>query len=248
MSAILSRHRWFNSCVIFFRSPLKLSTWLRDTPRMKAAISSWWVTADVCSSFGDCRCMFQFWWLQMYVPVLVTTDLCYSFIVTLNMLNLFWKELNSLWPSDVIWRPQSVSILAQVMAHCLTSPSHYLNQYWLIIKGGNHMRAISQRVPELILCTMIMEMKLLKLLPYLPGANELPVLCICICQGIYLNIDMVQVAEIYFCRRKVLVKLTWKELDGHNMNLPTFWECNMPSQVNNCHHKVFQHFWCASNQ
>ena len=175
------------------------------------------VTADVCSSFGDCRCMFQlmgdcrcmfqFWWLQMYVPVLVTADVCYSFIVTLNMLNLFWKELNSLWPSDVIWRPQSGSVLAEVMACCLTSPSHYLNQYWLIIKGGNHTRAISQRVPELIFCIMIMEMKLLKLLPYLPGANES--LCICICQGIYLNIDMVQVAEIYFCRRKVLVKLTW---------------------------------------
>ena len=40
---------------------------------------------------------------------------------------------NSLWPSDTIWRHKSGSTLAQVMACCLTAPSHYLNQYWLII-------------------------------------------------------------------------------------------------------------------
>ena len=42
---------------------------------------------------------------------------------------------NSLWPSDVIWRHGSTgrSTLAQVMACCLTAPSHYLNQCWLMI-------------------------------------------------------------------------------------------------------------------
>ena len=43
--------------------------------------------------------------------------------------------LNALWPSDAIWRHTSGSILAQVMACCLTAPSHYLNQCWLIISG-----------------------------------------------------------------------------------------------------------------
>ena len=38
---------------------------------------------------------------------------------------------SSLWPSDAIWW-QSGSTLAQVMACCLTAPSHYLNQCWLI--------------------------------------------------------------------------------------------------------------------
>ena len=38
--------------------------------------------------------------------------------------------LNSLWPSDAIWRCRSMSTLAQVMACCLTAPSHYLNQCW----------------------------------------------------------------------------------------------------------------------
>ena len=47
--------------------------------------------------------------------------------------------LNSLWPSDAIWRHRSGSTLAQVMACCLTAPSHYLNQCWLvIIKGQWH--------------------------------------------------------------------------------------------------------------
>ena len=41
--------------------------------------------------------------------------------------------LNSLWPSDAIWRHRSRLTLAQVMACCLTAPSHYLNQCWLII-------------------------------------------------------------------------------------------------------------------
>ena len=46
--------------------------------------------------------------------------------------NVKWNStLNSLWPSDVIWRQGSRSTLAQVMACCLTAPSHYLNQCWL---------------------------------------------------------------------------------------------------------------------
>ena len=36
-------------------------------------------------------------------------------------------------PSDAIWWQRSGSTLAQVMACCLTAPSHYLNQRWLII-------------------------------------------------------------------------------------------------------------------
>ena len=43
--------------------------------------------------------------------------------------------INSLRPSDAIWRQWSWTTLAQVMACCLTAPSHYLNQCWLIIRG-----------------------------------------------------------------------------------------------------------------
>ena len=40
---------------------------------------------------------------------------------------------DSLWPSDAIWRHRSGSTMAQVMACYLMSPSHYLNQSWLIV-------------------------------------------------------------------------------------------------------------------
>ena len=41
-------------------------------------------------------------------------------------------RVNSLRSGDGIWRHRSGSTLAQVMACCLTAPSHYLNQYLLI--------------------------------------------------------------------------------------------------------------------
>ena len=44
------------------------------------------------------------------------------------------KFINSLRPSDAIWRQWTWTTLAQVMACCLTAPSHYLNQCWLIIR------------------------------------------------------------------------------------------------------------------
>ena len=43
-------------------------------------------------------------------------------------------SINSLWPGDVIWRQRSKSTLAQVMTCCLTAPSHYRNQCWLMIR------------------------------------------------------------------------------------------------------------------
>ena len=46
---------------------------------------------------------------------------------------LIRKLINLLWPSDTIWRHRSGSTVAYVMAWCLTTPSHYLNQCWLII-------------------------------------------------------------------------------------------------------------------
>ena len=43
--------------------------------------------------------------------------------------------LNSLWPGDdAIWWYTTGWTLAQVMACCLTAPSHYLNQCWLTIR------------------------------------------------------------------------------------------------------------------
>ena len=45
-------------------------------------------------------------------------------------------SFKSLWPSNTIWWQISGSTLGQVMACCLTAPSHYLNQCWLIISAA----------------------------------------------------------------------------------------------------------------
>ena len=85
------------------------------------------------------------------------------------------RGFNSLWLNDAIWRYRSGSTLAQVMACCLREPNHYLNQCWLIVKYVRWHSAESnfvRSVPELIL-DMCLEITLLKLLPHLPGANEL---------------------------------------------------------------------------
>ena len=44
-------------------------------------------------------------------------------------------HINSWRPSDTIWRHRSGSTLAEVMACCLTTPSHNLNQCLFIING-----------------------------------------------------------------------------------------------------------------
>ena len=43
------------------------------------------------------------------------------------------KTINSLWDGDSIWYHGPHSTLVQVMACCLMAPSHYLDQWWLII-------------------------------------------------------------------------------------------------------------------
>ena len=57
-------------------------------------------------------------------------------LACLKQTNIFCSRcvlVNSLWPSDAIWRHRSGSTLVQIMVCCLTAPSHYLNQCWLII-------------------------------------------------------------------------------------------------------------------
>ena len=59
-----------------------------------------------------------------------------SLCLSLKVLRTLGNCVNSLWPSacsDAIRRQETESTLAQVMACCLTAPSHYLNQCWLII-------------------------------------------------------------------------------------------------------------------
>ena len=66
----------------------------------------------------------------------------FMLIFSKNKFNM--TRVNSLWPNHPIWGHRTWSTLAQVMACCLTAPSHYLNQCWLFISkvqshsSGNH--------------------------------------------------------------------------------------------------------------
>ena len=86
-----------------------------------------------------------------------------------------YKTLNSLWPSDAIWRQASRSTLVQVMACCLMAPSHYLNQCWLIISNvlwHSSEGIIIQRSQDTNQYTRL-KIEFFKSHPNLPGANEL---------------------------------------------------------------------------
>ena len=94
-----------------------------------------------------------------------------------NDTHLIWSSIewvNSLWPCDVIWWHESVSTLAQVMAWCLTAPSHYLKQCWLVICAvwQNSHESNFTGVPKLLFYISSLRMTFLKLLPHLPGLNE----------------------------------------------------------------------------
>ena len=88
-------------------------------------------------------------------------------------------DINTLWPSDAIWQHRSGSTVAQVKAWCLTAPSHYLNQWWLLISEvvwhpseGNFTASTQDAILKNEL-----EKYTLRLLPNPPGSNELMCLC-----------------------------------------------------------------------
>ena len=88
--------------------------------------------------------------------------------------------LNTLWPSDAIWRRRYWSTLVQVMTCCLTAPSHYLNQCWRItceviwhsFQGNIYLNT------QYINPQAVLEIQTLEIKVHLPGDNELISKCI----------------------------------------------------------------------
>ena len=77
-------------------------------------------------NFSDC-----YEWRE----ISITTQRLPFLIVSLNGTEGHCRHalLYSYELSDAIWRQKTVPTLVQVMACCLTTPSYYLNQCWLII-------------------------------------------------------------------------------------------------------------------
>ena len=73
-------------------------------------------------------------WLEIIKPSDTWKETCLTLWSSLCTACWWPSTINSLGPSDFyIWHCRSWSTLVQVMACCLTAPSHYLNQCWLII-------------------------------------------------------------------------------------------------------------------
>ena len=93
-------------------------------------------------------------WAWKYACKIISTSLWANELKVWNSNDIpTLLYVNSLGPSDVILRQRSLSTLTQVMACCLTAPSHYLNQCWLIvsevqvtfISGQFHKRCLNHQ-------------------------------------------------------------------------------------------------------
>ena len=86
-------------------------------------------------------------------------------------------SVNSLWPCDAIWHHRSGLTLAQVMACCLTMPSHYLNSWRFLISEVLWYSPENNFIASAKILFCIMSLKFIyiffKLLSNLPGASEL---------------------------------------------------------------------------
>ena len=75
--------------------------------------------------------------------------------------------------NDAIWRHRCRSVLVQVMACCLTAPSHYLKQSWLISsKVRLHSSTFWQVITHPSITKISLKITQLKFHINLPGANE----------------------------------------------------------------------------
>ena len=94
-----------------------------------------WISLHVWSGFFGSTCVMPGFDIQNSKKCLGQPS-CFSLDLACTELNeAIIKQVlvNSLGPSNAIWWQKTGSTLAQVMACCLTAPSHYLNQCWLII-------------------------------------------------------------------------------------------------------------------
>ena len=69
------------------------------------------------------------------------------------------SKIYSLWSTDAIWKHNSLPIMVQLKACCLSAPSHFwinVDKSWVRLRGI-HMKAISQWVPPLLFYIMCLK-------------------------------------------------------------------------------------------
>ena len=83
--------------------------------------------------------------------------------------------------TDAIQHHRALSTLVQVMSCCLTAPSHYLNQYWLIISNvlWCSLMAISQISLKISILDVRLKITNSRSQPHLPVASGLNYCILC---------------------------------------------------------------------
>ena len=95
---------------------------------MKSSLHLWYIPGMLLYSFNA----YIITYLKHKTAILQKKYLAECFMDAWKMKGHFIP----LWQSDAIWCQTTWSTLVQVMACCLTAPSHYLNQCWIVIKGA----------------------------------------------------------------------------------------------------------------
>ena len=124
-----------------------------------------WFVRRFCG-FQNINTTSLIWRLSSKWPQIYIANYCVLSIVNIVI---------SLWPNDTIWRHRFLSILAQIMACCLTAPSHYLNQCWFIISNLLWHSSESIIIQRSQYTNQINknENRIFKITSKSPGANEL---------------------------------------------------------------------------
>ena len=86
-----------------------------------------------------------------------------------------YEQLDSVWPSEPMWRVTSGSTLTQAMTCCQMVPSYYLNQCWRLVSKVQwiQMRAICQQILQPSTTEISLIICCLRFHSNLPGANKL---------------------------------------------------------------------------
>ena len=116
----------------------------------KPRINPWFIVLFNSLSLGICSCNLTVsfsntaqWWISSVCPIQVDMENSVFHPARVEACMIFQYDvifsctcicINSLWPGDTIWWHRTGSALIQVMSCCLTALSHYLNQFWPMIK------------------------------------------------------------------------------------------------------------------
>ena len=73
------------------------------------------------------------WFLLVNNHTLLISGRLTNSISRTDAISLISRLFLTFRPSDTIWRQRSRSTLAQIMAYCLTAPSHYMKECWFNI-------------------------------------------------------------------------------------------------------------------